>query len=206
MKNSFTGKRLTSSNINNYLEELFPNSRKRAIKSKTLDLIPLLQEDYGEANDCTITSITTCICNLLDKAPEEVYSVVEHIAKKNGYNGTTNGTNPLKIKKIYDLSLKSFGSKLITKSGYGKCIGYSYDKICNLIDAKTPIILSVNNDGRNYYRNHSITIIGYTRYRLQLANGITRERRMLKVYDNWYKEYGFVDYEVLSTISSINHY
>lgn len=205
MKNSFTGKRLTSSNVNNYLEELFPNSRKRVIKSKTLEFIPLLQADYGEANDCTITSITACICNLLDRAPEEVYNVVEHIAKKNGYNGTTTGTNPLKIKKIYDLALKSFGSNLIIKSGYGKCIGYSYDKICNLIDAKTPIILSVNNDGRNYYRNHSITIIGYARYRLTLPNGSIRERRMLRVYDNWYKEYGFVDYEVLSTISSINY-
>jgi hypothetical protein len=86
-----------------------------------------------------------------------------------------------------------------------KNVGYKFEKIMNLIDNKVPVIISVNNDGRNYYRNHSMTIIGYTIYRITLVDGQTINRRFLKVYDNWRSTFGYIDYEVLSSISSINY-
>lgn len=204
---SFDRKRLDSSNISQYLEEIYPGSRKRAIKSKTLDMTFYIQDDYGLAGDCTITSLMTCLSYYLnyEKSDEEVYNVVEKYAKKFGcYKG--NGTNPLAIKRIFDAAAKELKVSIYpTSSGYLKNVGYNFNKIMNLIDNKIPVVISINNDGRNYYRNHSMTIIGYTNYRITQKTGKIVNRRFLKVYDNWRSTFGYIDYEVLSSISSINY-
>ena len=57
------------------------------------------------------------------------------------------------------------------------------------------------NDGRSFYKNHSIVVIGYNRYKID-----NREIRILAIYDNWAKEVRYIDYERLSMISSINYY
>ena len=62
------------------------------------------------------------------------------------------------------------------------------------------MILSINKDGRDYYNNHSITIIGYLIY--QVDNAF---EPMLLVYDNWNTQACVVDYKALSMISSINY-
>ena len=207
-QNAFNSKRLDASNINQYLSELYPQAKtKRAIKSKTIDMNYYIQDDYGLANDCTLTSLMTVLLYYLkyDRNEQEVYDLVERIAKKYGYKN--NGTNPLAIKRIYDTAAGQLGLSAVipTYSGYMKNIGYKFEKIMNLIDNKVPAIISVNNDGRNYYRNHSMTIIGYTIYRITLVDGQTINRRFLKVYDNWRSTFGYIDYEVLSSISSINY-
>ena len=205
---SFNSKRLTSSNMNEYLEALYPQSRKRAIKSKSLKMKSFLQNDFGLSNDCTLTSIMTCLVyhsgNRLD--PNVVYGIVEKYAKNYGYTGTK-GTNPLVIKRIYDASAYELrlNSIVPTSTGYLKNVGYNYEKICELIGKNIPIIISINNDGRNYYRNHSMTIMGYITYRLTLSSGKNVLRKFLRVYDNWYDTISYIDYETLSYISSINY-
>ena len=50
--------------------------------------MPLLQSDYGEANDCTLTSITTVIHSWLPSLDVNmIYNQVENIAKQYGYSG-----------------------------------------------------------------------------------------------------------------------
>lgn len=61
------------------------------------------------------------------------------------------------------------------------------------------MILSVLNDGRNYYKNHSVTIIGYNIVKTQ-----NRKLNMILIYDNWSTEISYVDYNKLNIISSIN--
>jgi hypothetical protein len=63
-----------------------------------------LQNDYGEASDCSITSMTATIRYYLNNslAPLDIYNQVERYAKCYGYNGVKRGTNPLTIKKIFN--------------------------------------------------------------------------------------------------------
>ena len=61
------------------------------------------------------------------------------------------------------------------------------------------------NDGRNYYKNHSIVILGYETFRLKADDGKIKNVDMLIIYDNWSKNIGYVDYDLVSEISCINY-
>ena len=56
----------------------------------------------------------------------------------------------------------------------------------------------MNNDGRNYYINHSVIIVGYMEY--------TSNCKMLIVYDNWDESVSYIDFNKLSKISCINYF
>ena len=202
MKTIFSKKKLTSSNIQSYMAEMYPKLTVKTEKSKIISSIPaLLQKDYGEDNDCTLTSLTAIMMFLTRQTKaNNIYSIVEKVAKQYGYTGST-GTNPLFIKKIFDNVLKSLSVKKSTKARYLKCGGYNFALIKQLINVKTPIILSMSTDGRNYYENHSVLIVGYKEYTLS-DNKI---KRFLIVQDNWNKDKSFIDYDKLSVISSINY-
>ena len=57
----------------------------------------LNQNNYGEDNDCSLTSITACIyyLNKNKYSIKDIYLTVEKIASKYGYTGIK-GTSPLK--------------------------------------------------------------------------------------------------------------
>lgn len=198
----FEKKRLNTSNVEEYLKKKFNTEDVQQISSKVLPITPLLQNDYGEAGDCTLTSITTCInyYRAGQSAIQEIYDYVEKVAKKWGYNGNI-GTFPLFIQYIYNKVLKKFPCvKKKTAQRYFKNVGFNFNTIKNTINKSTPIVLSINNDGRNYYKNHSITIIGYKVFKVnkQTVN-------MLVVYDNWYANEAYVDFDALPVIASINY-
>ena len=81
---------------------------------------------------------------------------------------------------------------------YLKGIGFSWKTIKNNIDNGVPMILSVYNDGRNYYMNHSVVLVGYMEY--------SHGAQMLVVFDNWSKETSFIDYKKMSRISFLNYF
>lgn len=184
----FNKKRISESNVIEYIKQTYD---KANLKSRKVigGIAPLLQSNYGGDMDCTLTSITTI---LNDGDPNALYTRVEKVAKKYFYN-ENRGTNPLFIKCILD---KLTGKK--TSRGYLKNIGYNWSKIKKNIGAKKPMILSMNNDGRNYYKNHSVTIVGYAEYN-------DGNVKMLIVYDNWYRSESYIDFNKLSCISSINY-
>jgi hypothetical protein len=160
----------------------------------------LLQKDYGEDNDCTLTSITA-IVNFLSggKRPvQEYYDYTEQIAKKYFYRGSR-GTPFLTIRKIYHEVLKHFGfSKAHAR--YLKDVGYKFSHIQAEINKGNPLVLSISNDGLNYYQNHSVTIVGYEIYKIN-----NKKVPMIAIYDNWYKAISYVDYNKISTVSSIHY-
>ena len=185
--NKYDGQQLTFANLSNYLNgaEYFSYSIP--------DIKPLLQNDYGEANDCTLTSITTVLSWMLPQIDvKTIYYLVENFARKYGYTGK-NGTNPLVIKTIYQKILNYFQLPFVAKSHYLKNIGYTFDYIKNQVMTK-PILLNLSSDGRKYYCNHSVLIIGYC----EAVNG-----KLLIVYDNWSKQYSLIDFNKLSVFSSI---
>lgn len=164
----------------------------------------LLQNDYGEASDCSITSMTATIRYYLKNTltPLQIYNQVERYARYFGYNGKKRGTNPLTIKKIFNSAAAKCGLKINSVAKYGKGIGYNFKHIKNRIDNGHPVILSFYNDGRNYQSNHTVTIIGYQIFCLKETN---KHIYLLYTYDNWYKNYNIIDYQRLSQISSINY-
>ena len=205
MKTIFPNKRISSLNIQDYIAEMYPELFWDTCREVVLNDIPaLLQKDYGEANDCTLTSLTAIGVFLKknQKTANEIYKVVEHFAKHYGYTGTT-GTNPFVIKRIFDSVLTVLSVYKDTKVRYLKNIGYNFSLIKKTLDAGTPLILSMHSDGRQYYQNHSVLIIGYKEYKLSNIN-TQKMKRFLMVQDNWTKEVSFIDYDKLSIISSIN--
>lgn len=144
----------------------------------------LVQADYGKDLDCTITSLAYVF------GGAEKYDEVERIATQYGYNGDKTGTCPLVIKKI----MKRMGAKN-PKSAYGKGIGWSFETIVKIVDKGTPILLNMWDDGRHWYHDHTVTVIGYEEY---------KNARFLVVYDNWVAAPSMIDYDKLSIISSIN--
>ena len=126
------------------------------------------------------------------REPTQVYAEVEKVARQFHYSNKF-GSIPIFTKSVLDRVTKKN-----THSAYGKGIGYSWSKIKNLVKSNSPIILSLYNDGRNYYRNHSVTIVGYKEY-----NG--GRIKILSIYDNWKDTVSYIDFSKLSTISSINY-
>lgn len=175
--------RLWRSNLRNE----YPNLGK-CIGYSSLGGCALLQKNYGLKNDCTLTSLA-----FLYGANR--YPQIEQIALRYGYNGDTCGTNPLMIKAIMRSCNKQFGVSGICYVKYGKGIGYSYETVKALISCGTRFLLNLLDDGRKYYHNHTVTVIGYEEY---------ERGRFLLVYDNWNSSVSHIDYDKLSFISSVN--
>ena len=81
-ENKWNGRRLGSFNVEPYLKSIYGENItvKKVSSFKLYDVKPLLQNDYGDDFDCSITSITTCI---LKYAPflkdTDVYKAVENL-------------------------------------------------------------------------------------------------------------------------------
>ena len=157
---------------------------------------PLLQKNYGEDYDCSLVSITMIINNYRKElVPLDIYKKVEKIAKNYFYNGKVFGTLPFFIKSIFDRSLKEYKIYKTTKAKYLKDCGFTYNLIKENVKAQKPMILSMWNDGRNYYKNHSVVIIGYA---------IINNKKFLIVFDNWSRERAYIDYSKLNKMSCLN--
>lgn len=178
------GKRLYYRNLGTE----YPDIGRRIVR-KTLGMKALLQNDYGERLDCTLTCMA-CVWG------EEYYTEIESIAKRYGYNGEKRGTNPLVVQRIMQVFMKAHKLPGRPCSAYGKGIGWSYATIKRLINSGTPVILNLWTDGRSYYKDHSVTVVGFEIY---------EKAQFLLVYDNWSKGVSMIDYKKLSVISSINY-
>lgn len=192
--------RIHQNNLKSYLKETYGGTPILKQQMKLDGFTPLLQADYGEDNDCTLTSMTAIVYFLSQRrfTIEEIYAYVEKIAKKYFYKGTR-GTPFVTIRKIFHESLKKFKlPKAYVK--YGKNLGYTFKTIKQELAKFNPIILSMNDDGRDYYENHSVTIVGYEIYNIK-----NKEVIMLRVYDNWYKTIGYIDFDKLSAVSTIHY-
>lgn len=202
MKQYFKGQPIVESNVRQYLNEKFNNPEDIGIER--FDIIssidPLLQNDYGLDGDCTVTALT-CVLNYIHKTPiQETYNAIEKVDMSYGYNG--GGTNPFLITCIAKKAEALLGvARSKWKNHYGKGIGYNFETIVTNIKAARPMVLNMFGDGRGYYSNHSVTIVGYMEYKIR-----RKAQRFLLIYDNWRKEVRYVDYETLSLISSINTY
>lgn len=191
--NKKRGTRLNMTNIQKYIDEIAPNAKRE--KSGTISgYLALDQNNYGGDNDCTVTSITAlCHYKFTNKnqTVEQIYNQVDALCTANGINVNKRGVPPYKNKMLID---KMLNVKSTQK--YIKDVGFNWQTITNQIDNKNPVLLSLWNDGRNYYRNHTVSIIGYMQYDTV---------KILIIYDNWYKTPSYLDYNKLCNICCINY-
>lgn len=163
-------------------------------------VLGLLQKNYGEEQDCTLTSMTALIQFYTKEKVEDIYTEVEKVAKKLGYKGNV-GTNPIVIRTLMWTLFNKFKIKKLCCSCYLKSVGFTIKFIKQLIKKDIPIILNLSTDGRNYYKNHSVLIVGYR----EIKSPNNKTMFFLKIKDNWTKETVYIDYSKLNMICSINY-
>lgn len=154
---------------------------------------PLLQNDYGEEMDCSLTSITACTVYLLHRSDDNhIYSITESVAHLWGYSGTRHGTFSITIKPIWEQVLEACGKPGKVAAKYFKGIGYNLGMIQEQLGKGNPVILNVSNINNTSYKNHTITIVGF-------------EGEKLFIYDNWSRVLRQIYYKDISFGSSINY-
>ena len=203
----YDGERITHGRVVNYLLDKFPQYEAAStVDSYIIGVTPFLQSQYGDPGDgdCTLCSIMTWIYHYCGGKTNDqvIYAYVRKHAKDYFYNNTI-GTIPFFAKTIFNKTLKSLKINRKINSYYCKGIGYTLGKIKNAIKKDIPVVFSVTTDGRNYYKSHTITIIGYETFRLQKQGLRDKDVTMLVVYDNWSKVYSYVDLDKVSVLSSI---
>ena len=190
--NPYDNRRLTDDNIYNYILSSNLNYSDAVLKSiKQLAIKPFLQKIFrpGEGN-CTLSSITTCLYyySPQERSFNEIYDVVERIADNYYYKRDSFGVIPFFNKTIYQQAIDYFRLNKRIKSKYVNHIGFSFNTIKEQIDNKNPVILSLLNDGRNFYKNHTVVVIGYAQFNLfgHVSSIFDKQKikNMLIVYDN----------------------
>lgn len=166
-----------------------------------LPVTPLRQGDYGGENDCTLTSITSVINYLTEQRfnVSTIYKIVETIAKKYFYrpSGMFSGTFLLFISSIMKKSYDRLNLKYKKIHGaYIKGIGFSFNKIVNILLKGTPVIINLSRANDGYYHSHTVTIVGFALY--------NNKYRFLVIEDNWEPEYRYIDYDEMNSLCSIN--
>lgn len=185
--------RIKKSNLYQYLADNY-GIQTSIPQTMLTNFKPLDQDEFGGSLDCSLVSITAVRSYKTNfrETPEDIYPKVVKNAEKCLYTPELFGTIPVFIRKIID---KTFNVK--SKFKCFKGIGFTFKDITHQIDSRNPVILSMLNDGRNYYKSHSIVVVGYLK---------TNQTNMLVIYDNWVKEVSFLDYNKLSRFSCINYF
>lgn len=165
----------------------YPKRGKQTYR-KLIPMTGLLQKNYGKELDCTLTSLA-CIYGA------RWYGVIEKIALKYGYDGDKKGTNPLTVKAITRELLKTLHEPGKPRSAYGKIVGWNWQTARALAERGIPAVLNLWDDGRGYYHDHSVVLVGVEAY---------ERAKFLLVLDNWHETISLIDYGKLSAVSSLN--
>lgn len=173
------------------------------VDSKEINVMPKLQKNYGDINDCVIVSVSNITEHFLDYQVDFkiIYDFVEDFAKSHWiYNGDF-GTIPLFINKIFKEVNKKWHLKLKNYYKYLNQVGFTFKTIKSIIDTNNPLVLSVYSANDGYYKNHAVVCKGYITYKNQDGKKIT----LLLINDNWSAIKTYIDYSTISKISSIHY-
>ena len=201
-KNNYGKRRIVKETVEEYLNKNYGAEKVSLVKEKCLDMKPLLQDDYGVDNCCSITSITSVLFNSgvaksTSPIAKDAFDKVHKNAKLFFFG--KRGTNPFLIKPIFDRTLKQYGARAHTGFGFVKGIGVRFNGIRKKIDAGIPLVFSLLWDGLGFYGDHTMLIVGYAVYS---ADG--KQHRFLLLHDNWAKTVSYLDFDRLPPVCSIN--
>ena len=199
VKDKYGKRRIVKENVSEYVKTVYGADDAKCLIERTIPgLQPLLQEDFGVDNCCSLASVSSALVyDGAGKEPRAVFDTVYGNAKKLFFG--RRGTNPFMIKPIFDMTLKKLGKKPGTGAAFVKNVGVRFGKIMALIDSGTPVVFSLLTDGRGFYKDHTMLIAGYAVY---YAGG--KEHRFLLLHDNWMKTVSYLDFDRLPFICSMN--
>lgn len=198
------GYRLDVSNVVAYIKKAYKTKIANVIASRTInDFHPLIQDNYIFIYDYCMASLTAVLSYLIKyrREAQDIYDIVE-ITGERIFNNNAPETVPIFIKTVADIAAKKIGLNIKSYWGDFKNKGVSWNNIKKLIQNKQPIILSLADDGRDYYKDHSVVVIGYSEYKIDDNDRI----RMLKIYDNWRETISYIDFEKLRNSCCINYF
>lgn len=200
VNNCYDGMRITSNNLQDYLS---PKPTENSIVLIKRHIIPshnyLLHEIENEKLGSVITAINILQYFAPTMTPGILHDYIRRYGNKIGYS-TKFGIIPLFNSRILNCVATDLHIKHTFRTKYIKNIGFDFKTITDLIDSRNPALLSLFNDGRNYYQRHSVVIMGYEIYDV---GGV--QKRLLVVCDSWSKGYSYIDYDRLSSVSSLTY-
>lgn len=205
-KNIYDCRRLDNSNIEKYiLSKNLGYDKIELKKSNIMNLIPFSEKDFDKNFNCALISILTCLHYWLNRTRtiQEIYFEIEKNARKYNYNKIKFDTIPFFIRRVYQECATNFQLNFQAQLHYIKGLGFTKDFLKTILDYETPVILSFLNDQRNYYLSHSVTVIGYKDFLIKGKKLPDKIETVFCIYDNWSSSISYIDFDILSSISSI---
>lgn len=206
-------KPLTDNNLKNYLiSNNLDYTNLNILERKTLLIKPLLIEDFSSLKgDDAFISLITCANYFTphEITEKDLYDLSKQIYARIYEKPSPSGKIvPSFIESIYDEILKYYNIPHFSpRTKYINNIGFNFKKIKTIIDQGTPIILTMLSDGRNYYKNHSVVVFGYTVFEMKpvYSSLLDKDKKIniLMVYDGWSKSVRYIDLKLINPISCI---
>lgn len=177
-------------NLQDYMEKHYPHAQLLA--QRQLVLPNFLQSEFIDGrNNCSLASITRVLEYHLGWNRQDIYDEVMEIALTFGFRPDY-GTFPTKIDDITKEFYRRHGLKGTCRGIY---MGNFYRPIQREIDRGNPLVMNV---GWGYYKDHSLTVVGYALYRWR-----GMKIKMLAVLDGWSREVRYLDYTQLNGLYAL---
>ncbi len=184
------------SDIEIYMKEQYGPETKCKEPEKALDVNSdtMITISGRRTKNCSLVAVTRVLFYYKEKQGLEgingdifeIYKEVEAIGKRFGYTDKR-GTVPTRIDNIMKEAFKHYGYR-------AKCRGiYSWEfetEVKREIDQDRPVVMNL---ARGYYRDHTITVVGYSVW----EKG-DKKLPVIKVVDGWNGGYYYIDYKVFS--------
>ena len=209
--NPYDTQRLTDENIQKYI--LTSHLNYEDVSLKSVNKIALYPLTFGNnEKNSIILNIALCVFHYCFDSFDKnvILNAVKSLMTHLFYDPDKETFLFLFIKPVYKRILKYFQFSKKIKTKFFKGIGFNFNTIKEQINRKTPIILYLTSDGRNYYKNCALTVIGYAQF--TMLNNVwypvvkqDKVKNMLIVYDGFSEKISYVDYDAISVFSCITY-
>lgn len=177
-------------NIEEYMNRQYPHHQW--IAGKILSVPDFIQSELGDVkNNCSLASMTRILEYHLKLPRKDLYAEIFTLGLKHGFM-PQRGIFPNKIDNIAN---DFFKKHQIEGRCRGSYFGNFYKPVMREIDGDRPLMMNI---GIGYYRDHSLTVVGYRIYRYQGMN-----IKILEVIDGWRRGISYMDYSQLTGLFSL---
>jgi hypothetical protein len=190
--------------VDSYIRDRYGVEVKK-VGEKVLPMESFTMKDLAaDDNNCVLTGMTRILCFYMKKREktevDAVYQRVKEEALRKGYT-VRKGLGFHKIRSVFGNVLKRYELTAKQLRAY-YCFGL-FRRIEREIDGKRPLLMNIS---FGYYRNHTVTVVGYQKYETMFRLGplsIKRTIRMIEVADGWDREKQFMDFNRFHVPASI---
>lgn len=193
--------RIDDSNLDNYLAATY-SKEYTLCTSKKIACKPIIQDRHSQLKDAMLVAITTVLNQKLKGiySVNQLYSIIESAAKGCHVNEEKYGVTPRAIKMIVAKAAKKLTIEMSAISAFKKGIGFTVDDIFSQLRRNNLVILSISDDGREFYHYQPVVVVGYKVFAIEGT-----EVTLLEVLDGQDNVVSYIDYSLLSSKCSISY-